>query len=117
MRLLSFLGIDATEAIIRLLLANSPKHRRWALRAWNARRNPLKLAPVIAEILADREGIDVPPGTPADQVIGALVAHAYEPHVRRALTREYQQPPSDAEVRCALLGVQAMVEGILPKCE
>ena len=114
MGLLDLFGVDEVETAIRLLLKNSPKHRRWALRAWNARRNPLKLAPVIAEILADREGIDVPPGTPADQVISALVAHAYERHVRAALTRDHQRPPTDAEVRDGLTGVRGLVEGVLP---
>ena len=117
MSLLDLFGIDTVETAIRLLLKHSPKHKRWALRVWHARANPLKLGCLIAELRAAEEGIDVPPGSPADQVIGVLVAHAYKPHVRAALTRAHQRPPTDAEVREGLAGVRGLVEGILPRCE
>jgi hypothetical protein len=114
MNLLKVFGIDATEEALRLLLAHSPRHRGCL---WRGRTNPLALALVIAEVGAYYEGVELPAGAPADQLIGALVAHAYEPHLRVVLTRSLQRPPTEGEVGLARAGVQGLVEGILPRCE
>lgn len=117
MSVFDILGIDPVEKLLDLLLTG--RADRWAKQLWRARRNPGRLAALLAEIIADSEGIYLAPDTPPDQAIGKLVAHAYERHVRavlaRELSREFQRPWRDDELRVALLGIQAMVEGILPR--